>query len=82
MYKYNYRRTPLSAAAPKAVSLDAEGEVSLSVVKLGRDKVTRVDRYRSPGIESAQLGSWTLRISTVCSDNERNVQSIKYLWVG
>jgi hypothetical protein len=73
--KCNYRRTPLSNIADaRTVSLDVEGEVSLSVVKMGRDKVMRVDRYCSLGLDTAQLGSWTSWISTVCSDNEKIVQ--------
>jgi hypothetical protein len=51
----------------------SDGEVSLSVVKMVCDKVTRVDRYRSPRVESAQLGS-----SIVCSANERIVHR---LWI-
>jgi hypothetical protein len=83
MYKCNYRRTPPSAAAAvaaKAVSLDAEGEVSLSVVKLVRNKVMRVDRYRSPGLDSVQLGSWTSWISSLCCDNKRIVHVSPFGW--
>jgi hypothetical protein len=79
--KCNYRRTPLSTiATANAVSLDAEGEVSLSVVKMGRDKVMRVDRYCSPGLGTEQLGSWASWISTACSDNERIIQLGLFGW--